>query len=122
MGSFHPLVLGAFEDLDRLGNRFQSDGVKFGDQDAGESVRIGFAEILFHVDEVLPPVIVVEEGGVEAGAIDVNRLAPGAFDVTCSGDVVVGIFKRSAFPVLYIGKDQIEQPVTITQSRGKNTA
>ena len=120
--AFHPLMLGAFEDLDRLGNRFQGDGVKFGDQNAGESVRIGFAEIPFHVDKVFPPVIVVEEGGVEAGAVDVNRLAPGAFDVTCSGDVVVGVFKREIFPSLYICKHQIKHVVMICKTRRPNSA
>ena len=51
--------------------------------DAGEAVLAGTV-IPQHVEQVLPPVVVVEERRIEAAAVEIDRIGPVAVDVACS--------------------------------------
>lgn len=101
--------------------------IPFLQQDAVEGRRFRRAAIAFgavvplHVDEPLAAVIVVEERGIEAGGIDIDRLGPFGLDRGCRDDVVRRVLEI-AVVALDVGIDQPELPVGIGQARRPDAA
>src|SRR5690606_7123548 len=73
----------------------------------------GFAAVVpEHVEEPLSPVVIVEEGWVEAGGIDIDGIGPWPFDGRRGDDVVVRVLEV-AVVALDVRIDEPEQPVGI---------
>ena len=77
-----------------------------------------------HVEQVLPAVIVVEQRGVEAAAVQIDRIGPLAVDLRAGHQVVVEVAQRRAGSAadgraavaLDVGVDEIEQAVGVGQA------
>src|SRR4051794_12724984 len=69
---------GAAEDVDPLADQRLRLRVIFLDDDAGEAVAAG-AMVPEHVEQPRAAILVVEESGIEAARIEVDRIRPRAF-------------------------------------------
>ena len=83
-----------------------------------------------HVEEVLPPVVIMEQRRVEAAAVQVHRVGPVAVDGIAGDDVVVKVAERGAGGprlrraaiALHVGVDEIERSVRVRQARRPDAA
>ena len=118
----------ALEDETRLPRQAALRGGVLLQHDSGKAVIAG-AVVPQHVHEVFAPVVVVEEGGIETAAVEVNRIAPLAVDGRAGDEVVVGVAQRgsgeplSGAPVaLDVGVDEVEQASVAGEARRPDAA
>ena len=83
--------------------------VELGQRDAVERMLV-FTVIPGLLHQVLAAVVVMEQAGVEAHAVDANRTGPRAVDVLGGGQVVGAVLER-AVDDLHVGVDQPELAV-----------
>ena len=93
--------------------------VELGQRDAVERMLV-FTVIPGLLHQVLAAVVVMEQAGVEAHAVDANRTGPRAVDVLGGGQVVGAVLER-AVDDLHVGVDQPELAVGVAQVRGPDT-
>ena len=74
-----------------------------------------------HVADVLAAVVVVEERGVEAARVEIDRVAPVARGVLRRDDVVVDVLVGSA-RLLRVGVDEPEEAVRVREARRPDAA
>ena len=112
--AFHHLHRGTVPDRS-CRFRLEPHGIhiEFGKRDAVERMMI-FAEIPSLLHKVLAPVIVVEQAGIEADAVDADRIAPRPTDVV-GGDQVVDAVLECAVDHLHVGVDEPESAIRIAQ-------
>ena len=79
MGALDQLEVGALKDVLARADELVGFGIEFLQRDAGEQQR-PHAMVPQHVDEPFAAVVVVEQRGVEARGIDVDRVGPRPFD------------------------------------------
>ena len=111
---FRQADIGAEEDIFRLADEFLFLRGIFLKQDAGKRV----ASVLrapAHIDEPFAAVAVVEQGRIEAAAVELDRLAPRAAHVRRSDEVVDHVLGDEA--VLHVRIDQPEHPVGVGEAR-----
>ena len=85
----------ALEDQAAVADQLALAGGVFLQHDAGETVVPG-PMVPEHVDEIFAAVVVVEQRGIEAAAVEVNRVRPLAVDARAGDQVVVEIAQRRA--------------------------
>ena len=74
-----------------------------------------------HVHEPLPAVIVVEEGGIEARAVEKNRIRPWPLDGRRGGEPVAAVLRRP-YPRLHVGIHEVEKTPAEAQARRPDAA
>ena len=127
MRAFDQAMRAAGEDVLHRADQLARLRVLFLQQDAGKGRMLRVAAdavrkvVPQHVEEPLAAVIVVEERGIEAARIDIDRIGPRPFDRRRGDDVVVRVLEV-AVEALDVGVDQPEQPVGIGQARRPDAA
>ena len=97
--------------------------------DAGEAVLPG-TMVPQHVEQVLPPVLVVKERGIEAAAVQIYRVGPVAVDAPARHQIVVEVAQRRArgagcrgpAVALDVGVDQMKEAAGMCQARRPDAA
>ncbi len=113
----------AFADQAALGVRI------FLANDAGEAV-VARPPIPELIDEILPPVVVVEQRGIEAARIHIDRIGPFAVDLGRGHEVVVeiaqaraaGAADRGAAVAFHVGINQPKLAIGMGQARRPHAA
>src|SRR5215204_6994123 len=109
----------ALEDELPRANQTARRGIVLLDDNAGEAV-VPRAMVPEHVQDVEPPVVVLEQGWVEPAAVEEHGVRPLAVDPWRGHEVVVHIPKRRARTAtgprgtaiaLHVGVDEVEQAV-----------
>jgi len=99
------------------------------DDDAGEPIVAGTV-IPPHIEQVLLPVVVVEERRIETAAIEIDGIGPVAVDVGARDQVVVEIAKRRTGRAgdgrpavsLHVRVNQVEAAVRVCEIRRPHAA
>ena len=118
---------GAGEDVADRAGEAAGDGVVLLAEDAVEGGAARAAAdavgrvLPLLVHEPLAAVVVVEERGVEAGGVHVDRVRPGAGDRRGGDKVVVGVLEV-AVVALDVGVDQPEEAVGVAEAGGPDAA
>ena len=127
---FGQAVLGPGEDIGTAADQAPFLDRVFLQHDAGEALAAR-AVIPQLVQEVLAPVVVVEQRWIEAAAVHVHRIGPRPVDARADDQVIMEIAQRGAAAgaagrraaiALDIGVDQPEQAVRIRQARRPHAA
>ena len=89
-------------------------GIKLLNDHAGETLMV-HSPVIEHIDEPRTPILIMEEGGVEAGSRYKDRIGPGSGNGRGSDNVVQRVLIYG--PGLYIGEDEPVQSLGIGEMR-----
>jgi hypothetical protein len=114
----------ALEDELPLADQAAPRGIVLLDDDAGEAV-VPRSMVPEHVEDVEPPVVVLEQGRIEPAAVEEHGVRPLAVDPWRGHEVVVHVPKRRARTAtgarraavaLHVGVDEVEHAVHEAQA------
>ena len=116
--SFGGPEIGAPEDVGDRADQFPLTPVVLLQQQAVEEL-LPRTVAQVHVDHPGATVVVVKERGVEAGAVQVDRLGPRSAGVGGRDDVVGRLDRRNGARPVDVRVDQVEQPVGLAVTQGR---